>query len=177
MRLGRNGAMERFLCVVAGAAIGYLLWAAYFDIGLVPSRILQSVIEGTKSFTSWLGADTARMLALTLVVVVQALPTGLILGGIVGYILTRLNAKRWLCYSVLAWPVFAFAYSVIVLTLMERTTSPELLESLRQRRGEYALVGFIIYSTFFISVFLTNLLVNGYKTHNHPIQPTAGSGG
>lgn len=165
------------LCVVAGAATGYLLWIAYYDAGLVPLRLILSLIEGVKSLVPWLGAETTKKLTIILVVVVQALPAALVLGVIVGLILPRLNARRWLCYSVLAWPLIAYLTSAIVLMAMERNTSPELLQPLWDRRGKNVLVGFVIYSLFFVSVFLANAFFNAAKAHGRPMQPTARSGG
>jgi polyferredoxin len=166
MRLIDSISFQRALCAIVGAVVGYLLWVAYYDLQLFPSSVVVALIHGMKSVTPWLGTENTRTFVLVLAVVSQALPGAILLGTTVGLFLPSLSAKRWLCYSVLAWPVLAYVASHLVLMQTGSNAEPNMVKLSLQMRGEHALVGLAIYSLFFVVMFLTYVLASRNKPHN-----------
>ena len=166
MRLVDSTGAQRALCAIVGSITGYLLWVAYFDLQLFPSSVLLALIHRMKDLTPWLGTETTKTLAFVLAVVSQALPGAILLGIIVGLFLPGLRAKRWLCYSVLAWPTLAFTASYLVLAQKGSNAGAQIVNLLSQLRGEHALVGLVVYSLFFIVMFFTYAFASQNKPHN-----------
>jgi hypothetical protein len=118
------------------------------------------------SLLNWLPPDTLKTITIGFVFVALAFPGSFLLGLVVGTVLPRVRAKQWLCYCVLLWPTLELVASYAWLVQIESSTSPQFVLPLWKGRVQKSLVEFVIYSLFFVTVFVSYKIVSRGKTHN-----------
>lgn len=149
---------RRGLCLIAGVLTGCLLWAVYFQLGLVPSGVAGAVIRAVGRVMPQLGGDLTEWLAILLAFVVSAAPTALSIGLVAGVALRSSPHARWFFYAVLAFPLVSYLLTQHLLSQMEGVAGAQPIRSLWETRGTYVLAGLAIYGQFYVAAFVAGRL-------------------
>lgn len=136
-----------------GVLIGYLLIEIYARHNLLTKEVLSLVVKKSNAefLTDLVGdRESAREIMFYIVLLLQALPGGLLLGAGMGVMLRRIRHPRLLCYGVLVWPLYLYLlFSIVEWQARQAGLRVVLLDS--RTLGMWS----AIYSVFYISMYLT----------------------
>ena len=98
-------------CAAAGLLAGWLLFWIYYALQpeLTPLAANRRVAEWVRLMVA--SIEAARFVAYLLGLLVTALPGGIALGALAGFVMARVRYPGLLCYGALAWPAWVLASS------------------------------------------------------------------
>lgn len=143
----------RLLWGLAGVLIGALLWGVYLLTPL-PLESIPALLGILKTFSGWLDFVPDGRFLLWLLMLAKALPGSVVLGVAVGILLPRLGARRWLCGTILCWPLLLYVWTLLALLVFQRHGGAALTQPLWQQRNDWLLAGLTLYAVFFLTLFL-----------------------
>lgn len=149
--------LNAWIVTILGMLLGFLVWQAYFQISL-PDWLIHFIInrESMDFFLSILGTqEKAERCLIVLIMLARSAPAGMVIGGVAGLILTKINFKRLFVYSTLIWPLWLFMSSLVSILAYQEELSiaTTYTKWLWERRSEQLWAQFAMYSVFFIVMF------------------------
>lgn len=114
MRL--KSALQPVLSGFSGAALGFLVWWAYWNLNVIPGTAWPAIVSSPLMHAI---RELSPDLDIPIAITIKALPLSLLLGFIGGCLQPRFKFSQTYCYSVLLWPL---AYSYLATTQSGRST-------------------------------------------------------
>lgn len=148
MRL--KSALQPVLSAFSGAALGFLVWWAYWNLNVIPGTAWPAIVSSPLMHAI---RELSPDLDIPIAITIKALPLSLLLGFIGGYLQPRFKFSQTYCYSVLLWPLAYFIFGYYTIWSLDSVQWP-YTQALWRSWHDHRVIAFAVYAWFFVGFYV-----------------------
>ena len=145
-----KSSLQPILAVFSGAALGLLVWSAYWNVNVIPTAAWPAIASSPLMHAIH---RISPDLDITFAIIIKALPLSLVLGFIGGCLLPRFKFSRTFCYSVFLWPMAYFIFGYYTISSLDSVLWP-YTQALWRSWHNHRVIAFAVYGWFFVGLYL-----------------------